>query len=91
MQSRLYFFRIFIFANFWFCDFNFCFMENFVISETSEQEKYLEKYFGKDSFVEIPGEIAAVGEESFFGNKNLEKVDFFDGADSIGGYAFFFF
>ena len=63
-------------------------MENFVISETSEQEKYLEKYFGKDSFVEIPGEIAAVGEESFFGNKNLEKVDFFDGADSIGGYAF---
>ena len=63
-------------------------MENFVILETSEKEKYLEKYCGSACAVEIPCDVVFVGDDAFLGNKNLEKVDFLDGADSIGGYAF---
>ena len=70
------------------CAFNFYHMENFVILETSEKEKYLEKYSGTASSVEIPCDVVSVGGDAFLGNKNLEKVYFLDGADSIGGYAF---
>lgn len=62
--------------------------ENFIIKETSGGEKYLEKYAGSEKIVEIPPEIAFIGEDAFLENQKIERVIVPDGVDAIESYAF---
>ena len=62
--------------------------ENFIIKETSDGEKYLDKYAGNESYVEIPAEIAFIGEDAFLENDRIENVVAGGEIDAIGSYAF---
>lgn len=64
-------------------------MENdFIISQTSDGEKFLEKYSGSDSTVELPSGIAFIGEDAFLENQEIEKIIIPEGVDAIESYAF---
>lgn len=61
---------------------------NFIISQTSDGEKFLEKYSGSGAAVELPSGIAFVGEDAFLENQKIKEIVVPEGVDAIESYAF---